>query len=308
MSITSFLDYISLEKNGSSHTIKAYQTNLEAFKNFTNSQNNKLRIEKASYSEIRAWIVFLIESGNSKRTVNNKISTLRSYYKFLLKTKIIDISPLKDHRALKTDVKFTLPFSKEEISQLISSNFFSDDYSGLLKFSLIHLLYSTGIRRSELISLKIHDINFSKGLVKVLGKRNKERLLPLLGETMSLLEKLLHYRKKNKIKSNENFVFVNNKGIRISQSFVYNTVKSYLGKVSTKTKRSPHVLRHSFATHLLDMGADLNAIKDLLGHSSIAATQHYTHSSMAKIKDIYKKTHPREINKKDNVDNSLSSS
>ena len=307
MSITSFLDYISLEKNGSIHTIKAYQTNLEAFKSFVSSQSNTLKIEKVSYSEIRSWIVHLIESGNSKKTVNNKISSLRSYYKFLLKTKIIEISPLKDHRALKTEVKFTLPFSKEEISQLISSNFFSDNYSGLLKFSIIHILYSTGIRRSELMSLRIHDINFSKGLIKVLGKRNKERLLPLLEETKCLLKKLLHNQKKNKIKSNDNFIFVNSKGIRISQSFVYNTVKSYLGKVSTKTKRSPHVLRHSFATHLLDKGADLNAIKDLLGHSSIAATQHYTNSSMAKIKDIYKKTHPREINKKDNVDNSLSS-
>ena len=307
MSITSFLDYISLEKNGSVHTLRAYKTNLEAFKSFINSQNKTLRMEKASYSEIRNWIIHLIESGISKKTVNNKISALRSYYKFLLKTKIIETSPLKDHRALKTEVKFTLPFSKEEISQLINSNFFSDNYSGLLKFSLIHILYYTGIRRSELISLKIQDINFSNGLIKVLGKRNKERLIPLLEETGCLLKKLLDYQNQNKIKSNDNFIFINSKGIRISQSFVYNTVKSYLGKVSTKTKRSPHVLRHSFASHLLDKGADLNAIKDLLGHSSIAATQHYTKSSMAKIKEIYKKTHPREINKKDNVDNSVSS-
>ena len=297
MSINSFLNYVSLEKNGPIHTTKAYQKNLEAFQKFLSTLDSKIRIENVSYSEIRAWIVFLIESGNSKRTVNSKISTLRSFYKFLLKVKIIEVSPLKNHKALKTDVKFTLPFSKEEINQLISSNLFSDDYSGILKFSLIHILYSTGIRRSELISLRIRDINFSKGLIKVLGKRNKERLLPLLGETRIHLEKLLYYQKKYNISSNDNFIFINSRGLRISESFVYNTVKSYLGMVSTKTKRSPHVLRHSFATHLLDMGADLNAIKDLLGHSSIAATQHYTHSSMAKIKDIYKKTHPREINK-----------
>ena len=196
MSITSFLNYISLEKNGSNHTTKAYRKNLEAFKNFLSSLDSAIRIENVSYSEIRSWIVFLIESGNSKRTVNSKISTLRSYYKFLLKIKTIEVSPLKDHRALKTDVKFTLPFSKEEINQLISSNLFTDDYLGILKFSLIHMLYSTGIRRSELISLRISDINFSKGLIKVLGKRNKERLLPLLGETRSLLEKLLYYQKK----------------------------------------------------------------------------------------------------------------
>ena len=196
MSITSFLNYISLEKNGSIHTTKAYQKNLEAFKNFLSSLDSAIRIENVSYNEIRSWIVFLIESGNSKRTVNSKISTLRSYYKFLLKIKIIEVSPLKDHRALKTDVKFTLPFSKEEINQLISSNLFADDYLGILKFSLIHLLYSTGIRRSELISLRIGDINFSKGLIKVLGKRNKERLLPLLAETRSSFRKTFILSKK----------------------------------------------------------------------------------------------------------------
>ena len=298
MSIPSFLDYISLEKKGSSHTLKAYRTNLNAFKTFIISQNNNQKIEYATYNEIRSWIVFLVNSGNSKRTVNTKISTLRSYYIFLLKTEIIKISPLKEHRALKTDIKVPLPFSREELNKVIISDFFSNDYMGLIKLTIIKLLYYTGIRRSELISLRFQDINFSKGLIKVLGKRNKERLVPLLEDIKNQLQKLLDYQKKNNIGNNENFVFLNRKGYRISQSFVYETVKTYLGKVSTKTKRSPHVLRHSFATHLLDRGAGLNAIKDLLGHSSIAATQHYTHSSMVKIQDIYKKTHPREINKK----------
>jgi integrase/recombinase XerC len=157
-------------------------------------------------------------------------------------------------------------------------------------------LYFTGIRKSELLDLKIQDLDFSKGLMKVLGKRNKERLLPLLPEITKELKELIKVQDEMKIARAEQRLFVNEKGKKLSASFVYKVVKSYLGKVSTKTKRSPHVLRHSFATHLLDQGADLNAIKDLLGHSSIAATQLYTHSSMSKIQEVYKKAHPREQN------------
>jgi integrase/recombinase XerC len=158
------------------------------------------------------------------------------------------------------------------------------------------LLYYTGIRRSELIELKVQDVDLSEGLMKVLGKRNKERLLPLLPEIKTQLTQLLEQQKQHQISRESEHFFVNSRGKKLSEAFVYETVKTYLSKVSTKTKRSPHVLRHSFATHLLDQGADLNAIKDLLGHSSIAATQHYTHSSMKKIQDIYKKAHPREKN------------
>ena len=163
--------------------------------------------------------------------------------------------------------------------------------------TLIQLLYFTGIRRSELIDLKVKDIDFPKGLLKVLGKRNKERLVPLLPEIQEHLKMLLKSQEDLKIVREADFLFVNENGKKLSISFVYQCVKKYFSKVSTKTKRSPHVLRHSFATHLLDQGADLNSIKDLLGHSSIAATQHYTHSSMAKIQEIYKKAHPREQNK-----------
>lgn len=296
MSIPAFLEYLSLEKKCSPHTLKAYQANLEAFEVFITEQGSLEAIEEVSYGEIRAWIVSLIQSGNTPRTVNRKLSALRSYYKFLLRIGSIPVSPLKEHKALKTDTKVALPFSQEEIQRLLAADFFPGDYTGVLQRTVIQLLYYTGIRRSELIELKVQDVDLSEGLMKVLGKRNKERLLPLLPEIKTQLTQLLEQQKQYQISRESEHFFVNSRGKKLSEAFVYETVKTYLSKVSTKTKRSPHVLRHSFATHLLDQGADLNAIKDLLGHSSIAATQHYTHSSMKKIQDIYKKAHPREKN------------
>ena len=296
MSIPAFLEYLSLEKKCSPHTLKAYQANLEAFEVFITEQGSLETIEEVSYGEIRAWIVSLIQFGNSPRTVNRKLSALRSYYKFLLRIGSIPVSPLKEHKALKTDTKVALPFSQEEIQRLLAADFFPEEYTGVLQRTVIQLLYYTGIRRSELIELKVQDVDLSEGLMKVLGKRNKERLLPLLPEIKTQLTQLLEQQKQHQISRESEHFFVNSRGKKLSEAFVYETVKTYLSMVSTKTKRSPHVLRHSFATHLLDQGADLNAIKDLLGHSSIAATQHYTHSSMKKIQDIYKKAHPREKN------------
>jgi len=296
MSIPAFLEYISLEKKCSQHTLKAYRSNLEAFEKFIVEQSAEDTLDGVSYGEIRAWIVSLIQSGNSPRTVNRKISVLRSYFKFLLRIGGISVSPLKEHKALKTDTKVQLPFFQEEIQRLFTADFFPDDYTGILQKTLIQLFYYTGIRRSELIELKVQEVDFSAGLMKVLGKRNKERLLPLLPEIKMQLKQLLEMQKQCQIPRDSDCFFINNRGKKLHATFVYETVKTYLSKVSTKTKRSPHVLRHSFATHLLDQGADLNAIKDLLGHSSIAATQHYTHSSMKKIQEVYKKAHPREKN------------
>jgi integrase/recombinase XerC len=294
MSIAAFIEYLALEKKCSPHTLTAYETNIEAFSAFMKKEQHETSLEEVSYGEIRSWIVFLIDSGNSKRTVNRKISALRSYYKFLLRIGTISVSPLKEHKALKVESKVALPFSQEELKQLFTQDLFSEDYQGVLKRTIIQLLYYTGMRRSELIALQEGDVDFSSGLVKVLGKRNKERLLPLMPEMASQLKILLREQKELNMDKESSYLFVNEKGKKLTSTFVYDTVKSYLGKVSTKTKRSPHVLRHSFATHLLDQGADLNAIKDLLGHSSVAATQHYTHSSMAKIQEVYQKAHPRE--------------
>ena len=297
MAINSFLDYILLEKKSSLHTQKAYQSNLEEFQLFLISQGGTAGLEEVTYSEIRSWIVFLIQKGNTTRTVNRKVSVLRSYYKFLMRTGAIARSPLKEHKALKTAKQVQLPFSQDEVSQLLNSDHFPDSYTGVLQKTLLSLFYYTGIRRSELIELKLLNIDLSQGLMKVLGKRNKERLIPLLPEIKAQLQLLLDRQEEDGLLREQGLFFITEQGVKLTDSFVYQTVNDYFSIVSTKTKKSPHVLRHSFATHLLDRGADLNAIKDLLGHSSIAATQHYTHSSMAKIKEVYNNTHPREKKK-----------
>ena len=293
MSIKSFISYISLEKKYSNNTRIAYQGNLDEFHKFCIEKYDIQNIEKVEYTIIRSWIVFLIESGNTNRTVNRKISVLRSYYKFLLKTGTIKISPLKKHKPLKESKKINVPFTVKEISDVLDGNYFSTDYNGHLERSIITLLYYTGIRRAELITLKLTNLDLNTHKIKVLGKRNKERLIPLLPEAISCMRTYLKYRKElNKIIDNK-FLFLSELGNKLKDAFVYKTVNNYFSKVSTKVKRSPHMLRHSFATHLLDNGADLNAVKELLGHESIAATQVYTHTSMEQIKKIYSDSHPR---------------
>ena len=295
MPIKPFLDYLLLEKKYSFHTHKAYQANLLSFQNFLSEfQIEEFGIEKVTYNEIRSWIVSLIQEGNSARTVNRKLSVLRSYYKFLVRNQIIKISPLKEHKALKMASKVPLPFSELEVLNVLEGDFYPDNYLGVLQKTLISLFYFTGIRRIELIELKCSNVDIDKGTIKVIGKRNKERLIPLLSQMRSQLLLLLKCQEEEQIHRTADLFFVSPKGEKLTEAFVYQTVKKYFNKVTTKSKKSPHVLRHSFASHLLDQGAGINSIKELMGHSSIAATQHYTHGSIATIKSIYKKTHPRE--------------
>ena len=296
MSISKFLDYIYLEKKSSHHTKVAYNSNLLSFEDFVKTKFSIDSIEEVSYNEIRSWIITLIENGNSNRTVNRKVSVLRSYYKFLLKTSTIKSSPLQNHKVLKTPKNLNVPFSEDEIKSLFKGDYFSNDYRGILEKTIIAMFYFTGIRRIELINLKENNVLINEGILKVHGKRNKERLIPILDELIEIIKTYLKKKNEIIIENNSSTFFVNKKGKMLTESFVYKTVNHYFSIVSSKTKKSPHMLRHSFATHLLDKGADLNSIKDLLGHSSIAATQLYTHTSMSKIKEIYFKTHPREKN------------
>lgn len=295
MPIKPFLDYLLLEKNYSLHTHKAYQANLESFQNFIqDSQPETEGIENVSYSEIRSWIVDLIQQGNSTRTVNRKLSVLRSFYKFLVRNGVIEVSPLKEHKALKIAVKVPLPFSEEEVKEVLEGDSYPDNYLGVLQKTLLNLFYYTGIRRSELIDLKRTHVDLDNRTMKVLGKRNKERLVPLLPAMSKQLTELVKRQEEEQIIGESGRFFISPKGKKLTEAFVYETVKKYFSEVTTKIKKSPHVLRHSFASHLLDQGAGINAIKELLGHSSVAATQHYTHSSMSTIKSVYKKAHPRE--------------
>jgi len=296
MAITSFLTYLELEKNYAAHTLTAYRNDLENFQAFCLEVFQEDDLSSVSYSLIRSWIVQLLEQGNSTKTINRKISSLRSYYKYLIRSEQIEKSPLDEHRPLKVQKNVQVPFSQKEMHQVLDPNLYPDSPLGTLQRVLITTLYYTGMRRTELIHLLDRDVSLDNRTIKVVGKRNKERLIPVL---QSLQKHLLDYRitRADAVDTHGRYFFRSIAGKKLSEHFVYETVNTYLNKVSSKAKKSPHMLRHSFATHLLDNGADLNAVKELLGHDSIAATQHYTHSSMCEIKAVYQKAHPRGTKK-----------
>ena len=293
MEFSSFLDYLQLEKKYSQKTIIAYRNDLKSFQDFNHSKFDQKNIKGVNYSQIRSWIVSLVADKISNTSINRKISSLNSYYKFLLKTGDIKINPLNEHKALKTKSTIQLPFSETEISNVLNPLNFDKSFEGHRDYLILELLYTTGIRRQELIDLKIQNIDYSNKRIKVLGKRNKERYIPLISSTIESIDKYLKYRDELKnIKSNDKLLLTA-KGKKIYDNLVYRITKKYFTGFSSKSKKSPHILRHSFATHLLNNGADLNSVKDLLGHTSLAATQVYTNRSIEEIKKVFKKSHPR---------------
>ena len=293
MSFQSYTDYLLLEKNYSVLTVKAYQNDLEDFLEFIKHEYESNSINKVNYSQIRSWIVSLVENGLANRSINRKVSALNTYFKFLLKTGDINSNPLSKHRALKTSKKIQIPFSEAEIKTVLDDLNFADDFDSVRDKFIIELFYSTGIRRIELVQLKLTSIDLNTKTLKVLGKRNKERIVPLLKSVVLTAVKYLELRKELERISDADILFLTKKGYKIYETLVYRTINGYFSLASSKVKRSPHILRHSFATHLLNQGADLNAVKELLGHSSLAATQIYTHSSIAELKKVYAKSHPR---------------
>ena len=297
MSISQYIDYITFERNYSIHTQNTYLADLKSFEQFCVDNFEDQDINQVSYSIIRSWIINLVEEGMSNRTVNRKISVLRSYYNFLLRLEIINISPLQKHLTLKEKKKVQIPFSENEMKLLFEGDHFEDSYKGVLQKTIIELLYSTGMRRAELIALKSNDISLSSKTIRVLGKLNKERLIPILSSLENTLKKFTSYAQEQPNYNQKSFFLQSEKGKKLSENFVYKTVNDYISLVSTKVKRSPHMLRHSFATHLLNQGANLNAVKELLGHASLAATQVYTHTSIDKMKKVYSKAHPRGTEK-----------
>ncbi len=293
--ITSFLEYLHLEKGYSKHTITAYKTDLTRFKYFcerTHGQDDLLVIR---YAEVRSWVVSLVNANISNNSINRKVSSLKSFYKFLQKTALRADNPLSKHKALKVAKKVQVPFTAKEIDAVIQNIAKETDFDSLRNKLLIELLYSTGIRRAELINIKGIDINIADRTIRVLGKRNKERFVPILTSVLETLNQFLEL----KIKSifNSEFLLITSKGNKLYETLVYRIINSYFSQVSQKVKKSPHILRHSFATHLLNEGADLNSVKELLGHSSLASTQVYTHNSLDAIKKVYNQAHPRS-NKK----------
>ncbi len=292
MSLQSFTDYLLLEKNYSKLTVNAYEKDLLSFKAFLDLEYSPSILSEVNYAQIRSWIAQLVESKISNRSINRKISSLNSYYKFLIKLNLIDVNPLTKHKALKTSKKIQVPFSENEVAIVLDELEYSNDFSGLRDRLMIELFYTTGIRRIELINLKLNAIDFENKTLKVVGKRNKERFVPLLDSVIKIIKDYLKERSLLSIKDNT-ALFLTTKGVKVYEMLVYRVINDYFSKASSKVKKSPHILRHSFATHLLNKGADLNAVKELLGHSSLAATQVYTHNSISELKKVYSNSHPR---------------
>jgi integrase/recombinase XerC len=288
-----FKDYLELEKKYSPHTVNAYLNDIYNFESFNKYQFEQENIDLANYSQIRSWIVSLVDENISTTSINRKISSLKSFYKFLLKTKQIEVSPLLKHKALKTPKTLQIPFSENEVAEVLSQISNPVGFEEIRDKLIIDLFYTTGIRRTELIYLKAGDVNVSNNSIKVLGKRNKERILPLLPVIAQQLIFYLDERTRLEKVTDADYFFLTRKGLKLNNSFVYRLINMYFSTVSNKVKKSPHVLRHTFATHLLNNGADLNSVKELLGHSSLASTQIYTHSSLSELKKVYEEAHPR---------------
>jgi integrase/recombinase XerC len=294
MTTDRFLDYITFEKRYSQHTIDAYRSDLEQFSAFLDNQYNSPHIYKVDHQVIRSWVVSLMESGNTTRTVNRKITTLKSYFKFLVKEGTIKENPMNRVVAPKTSQRLPVFVEQESMKVLFDEIDFGEGYPAARDRLIMEMFYATGMRLSELIGLKDADIDLFKNALKVTGKRNKQRIIPFSGDLVNMLQGYLELKRKTFPAEGQNTpLFLTNKGEKLYPKLVYRMVHHYLNLVTTITKRSPHVIRHTFATHMLNNGADLNAIKEILGHANLAATQVYTHNTIEKLKSIYKQAHPR---------------
>ena len=283
-----FINYLSSEKRFSVHTITSYSNDINQFFLFL-SEEYKITSElsEVNFQIVRSWIASLLEKGVAPRSVNRKISTLKTFFKFLIREGVIQESPMLKVVAPKSKKRLPLFVEEDQIESLLNGVEFDDGFIGERDKLIIELFYVTGIRLSELINIKISDLNFDNNLVKVLGKRNKERLIPL---SARIVKELQFFIENYKI---DNYLFTNLGGTKVYTKLVYRIVNKYIGKISSINKKSPHILRHTFATHMLNHGADINAIKELLGHANLSATQVYTHNTIEKLKSVYKQAHPR---------------
>lgn len=290
--IQPFIDYLKFEKRYSRHTILSYQTDLVSFFDFVVMQFGDTALAQLSHSIVRSWLASLKDEGLSAKSINRKISTLKSFFKYQLKTGTIRQTPMTKVVAPKNEKRLPNFVADKDIQTLFAHVEFPDTWKGQTERLLMLLFYQTGMRLAEAIELKESGVNFSNHTLKVLGKGNKERIIPMNPELKVALQAYLH-KKRVEIPQSAETLFVTDKGKPLSPRSVYTSVKHYLSLVTTIQKRSPHVLRHTFATHLTNNGADLNAVKELLGHSSLAATQVYTHNTIEKLKNIYKNAHPK---------------
>ncbi len=292
MNVELFLSYLTYEKRYSTHTITAYENDLGQFVLFGKQVVEDFHVEQADYHLIRQWIVSLMNEGTKARSVNRKISTLKTFYKFLQREGIITKNPT-DH-VIKPKMAKKLPefVQEKEMNLLLDGRYFTDDFEGLRDKAVVSLFYGSGIRLSELVEIRYPELNLADKVVKVKGKRNKERIVPFPTEISSVLSGYIRLRNEL-FPESLNYLFLTGTGEPAYNKLIYRIVRKHLSLVTTIDQRSPHILRHSYATHLLNRGADLNAIKELLGHANLAATQVYTHTSFEQLKKVYKQAHPR---------------
>ena len=290
--IQSFLSYIEYERRYSKHTLESYGNDLEQFYLYLKSEYQKEEIELVSHLEIRSWIVQMMEHKISPRSINRKLSTLKSFFKFLMRKGVVKKSPLSKVLAPKTSKRLPVFVEKAGIEKLLTDIEFPEGFEGARDKMILDLFYNTGMRRSELNNLKETDIDSYNAQIKVLGKGNKERIIPIQPQLRTALQEYIALKNQS-IAQASIYLFVNPAGKLLNPSNIYQIVKKYLNLITTIDKKSPHVLRHTFATHLMNNGADINAVKELLGHASLAATQVYTHNTIDKLKNIYKQAHPK---------------
>lgn len=292
--VKNFINHLRYENRYSEHTLTAYFKDITSFEEFLSVEFPNVFLLNVESYIIRAWMVSLSVSGLKASSINRKISSLRTFYHFLKNQSMINVNPVSLIKPLKKPLRLPTYVEEDKMDNLFNLVEFDNSYKGVLDRLLIDLLYTTGIRLSELTGIKESNIDFQHGAIKVLGKRNKERIIPISEETKSLIRQYINLR-NDEFPKIENYeaLFLTANGTKIYNKFVYRRINYYLSQVTTLSKKSPHVIRHSFATHMLNHGADLNAIKEILGHASLAATQIYTHNSIEKLKSVYKQAHPK---------------
>jgi integrase/recombinase XerC len=288
-SVERFLQYLQFEKRFSEHTVIAYNNDLRQFIDYLETSYKISELSSIDHLIIRSWIVEMMEKKISSRTINRKITTLKTFYKYLLRQDLVKDNPMLKIQSPKTSKRLPVFVEKDKMDLLLDNITFEEGEDGLRDQLILEMFYATGMRLSELINLKEKDVDLAAGQLKVLGKRNKERIIPFNNELARKIKSYIDV----KAGGGGDFLFVTGEGKKMYQKFVYNIVNKYLSQVTTLDKKSPHVLRHTFATHMLNNGADLNAIKELLGHANLAATQIYTHNTVEKLKNIHKQAHPK---------------
>lgn len=288
-----FFKYLQYEKRYSAHTIRAYKNDLNQFFSYLEENHCSRDVHKITDDKVRAWIVSCLQNNISERTINRKISTLKTYFKYLMRMEYIHHDPMVKVYTPKVGRRVPYFVDESHMNLLTDHRLFEQDFYGYRDQLIVEMLYQTGMRLSELIGIKDRDIHFENQQIRIIGKRNKERIIPITTPLVKMIRQYTALRDEKFLRRYGGFLVVTNKGKKLYEKFVYRTVKKYLSLVTTMDKRSPHVLRHTFATHMLNNGADLNAIKELMGHANLSATQIYTHSTFEKLRAIYKQAHPR---------------